>query len=66
MMKLTTLLFIQIQQLDYITVNNQELKEVYDLMGVMVISTFDTKIDVNHLSSGIYYLRIVKQKHKVY
>ena len=50
--------------LDHIIINDQDLKEVYNVMGVMVISTFDTKIDVNHLSSGIYYLRIANRNIK--
>jgi len=49
---------------DYITVNNQELKEVYDLMGVMVIRTSDVEIDVNHLASGIYNLRVLNRNIK--
>ena len=49
---------------DYITVNNQELKEVYDLMGIMVIRTSDTEIDVNHLASGIYNLRVSNRNLK--
>jgi hypothetical protein len=50
--------------LDHIIINDQDFKEVYNVMGVMVISTFDTKIDVNHLSSGIYYLRIANRNIK--
>jgi hypothetical protein len=49
---------------DYITINNQEIKDVYNLMGVRVIRTYDTYIDVSHLASGIYNLRIAEQNIK--
>jgi hypothetical protein len=50
--------------IDFININNQGVKEIYNIMGVMVISTFDTEIDVNHLASGIYNLRIAESNIK--
>jgi len=49
---------------DFITINNQGVKEVYNIMGVRVINTYDTEIDVNHLASGIYSLRILDKNIK--
>jgi len=50
--------------IDYIYINNQQVKEIYNLMGVRVIRTSDTEIDVNHLASGIYNLRIAERNMK--
>jgi len=50
--------------IDHITINNQEVKEIYNLMGVRVIRTSDTDIDVNHLASGIYNLRVANRNIK--
>jgi hypothetical protein len=49
---------------DFIIINNQGVKEVYNLMGVSVIRTYDTDIDVSHLASGIYNLRIAERNIK--
>ena len=43
---------------DLITINNKGLKEIYNIMGIRVIKTFSTDININHLSSGIYNLRV--------
>jgi len=40
-----------------ITINNKGLKEIYNIMGIRIIKTFSTEININHLSSGIYNLR---------
>jgi hypothetical protein len=41
-----------------ITINNKGLKEIYNIMGIRIIKTFSTEININHLSSGIYNLRV--------
>jgi hypothetical protein len=43
---------------DLITINNKGLKEIYNIMGIRIIKTFSTEININHLSSGIYNLRV--------
>jgi len=50
--------------IDHITINNQQVKDIYNLMGVRVIRTSDTEIDVNHLASGIYNLRVAERNMK--
>jgi len=50
--------------IDYITINNQGLKTIYNMMGVRVMSTYDTEININQLASGIYNLRVSNRNMK--
>jgi hypothetical protein len=50
--------------IDHITINNKGVKEIYNIMGVRVIKTSSTEINVNHLASGIYTLRIAERNIK--
>jgi len=50
--------------IDHITINNKGVKEIYNIMGVRVVKTSSTKINVNHLASGIYNIRIADRNIK--
>ena len=50
--------------IDYITINNQGLKTIYNMIGVRVMSTYDTEININQLASGIYNLRLAEKNIK--
>ena len=50
--------------IDHITIKNKGVKEIYNIMGVRVIKNFSTEINVDHLASGIYYLRIAERSIK--
>ncbi len=44
----------------YLNINSEGLKEVYDIFGSKVISSDKNKIDIGHLSNGVYSLRIAE------
>ena len=50
--------------IDHITINNKGVKEIYNIMGVRVVKTSSTEINVNHLASGIYNIRIADRNIK--
>jgi len=50
--------------IDHITINNKGVKEIYNIIGVRVVKTSSTKINVNHLASGIYNIRIADRNIK--
>ena len=50
--------------IDHITINNNGVKEIYNIMGVRVIKTSSTEINISHLASGIYNLKLAERNIK--
>ncbi len=46
---------------DFLTINSSGLKEIYNILGVKIITSNDNEIDLSNLSSGIYTIRIDKE-----
>lgn len=54
---------------DYIRINNKKEEqevEIYNLSGVLVSRTQDSKIDIASWTKGLYFLRIIDQGELVY
>ena len=41
-----------------IDVNYKGLKQIYNMLGERVIHTYDNKIDISNLSTGVYVIKI--------
>ena len=41
-----------------IDVNHKGLKQIYNMLGEKVIQTYDNKIDISNLSTGVYVLKL--------
>jgi hypothetical protein len=41
-----------------IVINDEGLKQIYNILGERVIQTYDNKIDVSSLSSGVYVIKL--------
>ena len=46
---------------DYLHVNYEGKKEIYNILGIKVISTNNSKIDIRDLSNGIYTITIAEK-----
>ena len=41
-----------------IVINNEGLKQIYNILGEIVLQTYDKKIDVTNLSKGVYVIKL--------
>ena len=41
-----------------IVINDEGLKQIYNIFGERVLQTYDKKIDVSSLSSGVYVIKL--------
>jgi hypothetical protein len=46
---------------DYLTINYEGEKEIYNMLGVKIMITNNNEIDVRDLASGVYIVRLEEE-----